>query len=155
MDGEKNPRTRVWVEELGLEVHPEGGWYRRTHESQVRLADGRATASAIEYVLGPGERSHWHRVDADELWHHYAGPALELRISRDGVTIATIALGPDILAGERPQATVPTGAWQSATNLHPTEPVLVGCTVSPAFLFEGFVLAPEGWEPGAADPRVS
>jgi uncharacterized protein len=137
----------AWIAALELEPHPEGGWFRRTYEHE-RSIDGRPLASAIYYVLGPGERSHWHRIDADELWHHYAGPALELRISVDGASIDTIALGSDVAAGERPQGVVPTGAWQSATNAHASDSTLVGCTVTPAFEFAGFELAPEGWEPG-------
>jgi predicted cupin superfamily sugar epimerase len=135
------------VEALGLEPHPEGGWYRRTYEHPMTDPSGRPLASAILYLLGPGDRSHWHRVDADELWHHHRGPPLELRLSADGSSVDAFTLGPDVVAGERPQAVVPTGVWQSASNRHPTEPVLVGCTVSPAFVFDGFELAPPGWEP--------
>ena len=142
----------AWVDELGLEPHPEGGWYRRTHESAVQLPGGRPIASAIWYVLGPGERSHWHRVDADEQWHHYAGPPLELRLSPDGQALETVRLGPDVVAGHRPQVLVPTATWQSATNADPDQPVLVGCTVTPAFEFGGFELAPDGWEPGPPGP---
>jgi predicted cupin superfamily sugar epimerase len=136
----------AWVEALGLQPHREGGWYRRTYEHR-RSEDGRSQASAIYYALGAGERSHWHRIDADEMWHHYVGPPLELQISFTGSSVDTIALGPDIGAGERPQALVPRWAWQAATNRHATDAVLVGCTVSPAFEFYGFELAPEGWEP--------
>jgi hypothetical protein len=98
--------------------------------------------------LRAGERSHWHRVDAAEVWHHYAGDPLELAISDDGTSVRTLTLGPDLRAGQRPQAVVPAGAWQAARPLGAW--VLAGCTVSPAFEFSGFELAPPGWSPGGA-----
>jgi len=133
------------IQSLGLNAHPEGGWYAETWRA-LSVDGARPAGSAIYYLLRAGEQSHWHRVDAAELWHHYAGGALELRISLDGTAAAVIRLGDDIEAGERPQAVVPAGAWQSARSLGAWS--LVGCTVSPAFDFAGFELAPEGWEPG-------
>lgn len=133
------------IRELQLEPHPEGGFYRQT----FRDGDGneRGTSTAIYYLLEKGQRSHWHRVtDAAEVWHYYAGAPLSLHISLDGKTVETIRLGPSVLAGERPQAIVPANGWQSATSLG--EFTLVGCTVSPGFTFESFVMAQPGWTPG-------
>ncbi|WP_291841509.1 cupin domain-containing protein [Maricaulis sp.] len=137
--------ARRIIETLGLQRHPEGGWYVET----LRDPDpggGRDRSTAIYYLLAGGERSHWHRVDAVETWHWHAGAALELGISEDGRSISTQQLGADLEAGERPQAIVPEGAWQTARSKGAW--TLVGCTVAPGFRFEGFELAPPGWEPG-------
>lgn len=128
---------------LDLRPHPEGGHYRETFRDQ-HAADGRAASTAIYFLLAAGERSHWHRIDAVEVWHWYAGAALALRIAGSGGT-ATIRLGPDLAAGERPQAAVPAGAWQAAESLGAW--TLVGCTVAPGFDFSGFELAPKDWAP--------
>jgi predicted cupin superfamily sugar epimerase len=103
-------------------------------------------STAIYYLLRRGERSHWHRVDAAELWHFHAGAPLRLRIAPERGPHETLSLGVDLADGERPQAVVPAGAWQSAESLG--EWTLVGCTVAPGFAFEGFEMAPPGWEPG-------
>lgn len=132
------------VRRLDLQPHPEGGWFRETWRHQP-AAGGRGAGTAIYYLLGAGEVSRWHRVDATEIWHFYAGASLTLAISEDGTASRRETLGPDILNGERPQLLVPEGAWQSARSLGAW--TLVGCTVSPAFDFAGFELAPEGWEP--------
>lgn len=133
------------VERLGLEPHPEGGMFRETWRDPGH--DGaRGAGTAIYYLLRAGETSRWHKVDAAEIWHHYAGAPLELRMSLDGTAETRHVLGPDLLADQAPQIVVPTGCWQSARSLGGW--TLVGCTVSPAFRFEGFELAPEGWEPG-------
>ncbi|MFH5923509.1 cupin domain-containing protein [Roseomonas xinghualingensis] len=132
------------IEALDLRPHPEGGHYRETWRDSP--ADGgRGAGTAILFLLAAGERSHWHRVDAAEGWHWHAGASLALRIS-DGGTPATHRLGPDLAAGESLFAMVPKGCWQAAESLGAW--TLVGCTVSPAFLFEGFEMAPPGWEPG-------
>ncbi len=123
---------------LGLEPHPEGGWYRETWREPA--------TTAIHYLLRAGERSAWHRVDATEIWHFYAGDALELTLSTDGHVVERRLLGPGIAAGQRPQIVVPAGVWQAATPLGGW--TLVGCTVAPAFEFSRFELAPAGWEPG-------
>jgi predicted cupin superfamily sugar epimerase len=133
------------IERLGLQPHPEGGWYAETWRADAPRGE-RPSGTAIYYLLAAGQRSHWHRVDAAEIWHHYAGDPLWLRVQVGDGPATTVRLGPDVAAGERPQALVPPGAWQSA------EPAgawaLVGCTVSPGFSFDGFELAPAGWEPG-------
>ena len=135
------------IERLGLRTHPEGGLYAETWRADA--ADGeRASGSAIYYLLRAGERSAWHRIDAVETWHYYAGDPLALSIAAgSGEVAATVhRLGGDVLAGERPQVVVPTGAWQAAVSLGAW--TLVGCTVSPAFRFEGFEMAAPDWQPG-------
>lgn len=127
---------------LDLKPHPEGGHFRETFRDE---GVPRGTSTAIYYLLKAGERSHWHRVDAAEVWHWYAGDALELAIAANGAT-QTQTLGPNLQAGERPQLVVPRHAWQSARPLG--RYTLVGCTVAPAFTFEGFEMAPPGWTPG-------
>src|SRR5262245_27044928 len=128
---------------LELEPHPEGGHYRQTFRDPHTVG-GRASSTAIYYLLARGERSHWHHVDAVEVWHWYAGATLLLRIAADGAP-RTVRLGPDLARGERPQAVVPTGHWQAADT--DGDWTLVGCTVAPGFEFAGFTLAPTGWEP--------
>ncbi len=142
------------IEALGLVPHPEGGWYAEVWraEAATRAApqDGRAdrgSASTIHFLLREGETSAWHRVDAAEIWAFHAGSPLELAISVDGRAVERHRLGVDVANGSRPQVVVPAGAWQSARSLGPW--TLVGCVVSPAFRFEGFELAPPGWEPSA------
>jgi predicted cupin superfamily sugar epimerase len=131
---------------LGLEPHPEGGHYRQTFRDARLLDGGRAVSTAIYFLLARGERSHWHKVDAVEAWHYYAGAPLALEIAAGPQgPIERVTLGPDLAAGERPQAIVPTGAWQAATSLG--DWTLVGCTVAPGFEFAGFELAPPGWSP--------
>ena len=137
------------IERFGLRAHPEGGWYAETWRADASAAE-RPVASAILYLLAAGERSHWHRVDAAEIWQYSAGDALELRVwVGDGTAVATNRLGPGTTSGETPQVVVPAGAWQAARPLGAW--TLVGCIVSPAFEFAGFELAPEGWEPPAAE----
>ncbi|MEO1042506.1 MAG: cupin domain-containing protein [Pseudomonadota bacterium] len=128
------------IKELELSPHPEGGWYRRTFEDPKKIG-GRPVGTAIYYLLKKGERSHWHRVDATELWHFYAGDPLLLRV---GASLH-YHLGNDFAKGEQPQAVVPAGAWQSAEPLGAW--TLVGATVCPGFQFEGFELAPPDFEP--------
>jgi predicted cupin superfamily sugar epimerase len=127
-----------------LEPHPEGGHFCETFRD-ADGPDGRARSTAIYFLLKRGERSHWHRVDAAEVWHFYAGSPLTLRTAEEGRPIEAIRLGPDFAAGERPQGAVPARHWQSAESLG--DWTLVGCTVAPGFRFEGFELAPAGWEP--------
>ena len=128
---------------LDLQPHPEGGHYRQTFCDRVQIA-GRAASTAIYFLLARGERSHWHRVDAAEGWHHYAGAPLELSMSDDGHGVRHLRLGADFGIGEQPQAVVPRHVWQAARSLGAW--TLVGCTVSPAFQFSGFELAPPDWQ---------
>jgi predicted cupin superfamily sugar epimerase len=127
------------IARLGLKPHPEGGHFVET----FRAPEG----TAIYFLLKAGERSHWHKVNADEIWHHYAGAPLELSISDDGHAVRHLRLGTDFAIGEQPQAVVPRHVWQAARSLGAW--TLVGCTVSPAFEFSGFELAPPGWAPGS------
>ena len=135
------------VDVLNLQPHPEGGMYAETWRADANTGE-RAAGTAIYFLLRAGERSHWHRVDAAEIWHFYAGDALELRTSADGRSVETARLGPDLAAGERPQLVVAPHAWQTARSLGAW--TLVGCTVSPGFEFGGFELAPPAWEPSGA-----
>ena len=129
---------------LGLEPHPEGGHFCQTFRD-TQLIDGKRPAStAIYFLLARGERSHWHRVDAAEGWHWYAGDALTLTIVEHGKK-STVTLGSDFSAGQRPQAVVPARAWQAAEG--PGDWTLVGCTVAPGFEWAGFELAPKDWTP--------
>jgi len=129
---------------LGLKPHPEGGHFRQTFRD-TQLIDGKRPAStAIYFLLALGERSHWHRVDAVEGWHWHAGAALRLMIAERGTT-NTVTLGPDLAAGQRPQAFVPFHAWQAAESLG--DWTLVGCTVAPGFEWAGFEMAPKDWTP--------
>jgi len=141
------PAARTIIEALGLRPHPEGGHYLETWCADAAAGE-RPAGTAIYYLLQRGERSHWHRVDAAEIWHHYAGDPLALSIApSSGAEAATRhVLGPDLENGQRPQLIVPAGAWQAAESLGAW--TLVGCTVSPGFSFDGFELAEAGWEPG-------
>ena len=139
----QGPTAAEIIARLGLAPHPEGGHYRETFRDP-REVDGRSVGTAIYFLLSEGERSHWHCVDAAELWHFYLGAPLELEIA-DAAGRRTVVLGPDVTAGQRPQAVVPTGAWQAARTTG--EWTLCGCTVAPGFDFAGFDLAPPGWSP--------
>jgi predicted cupin superfamily sugar epimerase len=139
---------------LDLKPHPEGGHFREIFRDVALVfppapaeegAAARAASTAIYFLLARGERSHWHRVDAVEIWHWYAGAPLKLEIAREDGRQETVTLGNALVAGERPQAVVPAHAWQAAQSLG--EWTLVGCTVAPAFDFAKFELAPKGWEP--------
>lgn len=133
------------IAKLGLEPHPEGGWYRETWRAEATPGE-RASGTAIHFLLDAGERSHWHRIDAAEIWLWHAGGPLTLSIAADASgPIRQITLGADVLAGEEPQALVPPGHWQAAAPVAGW--VLVSCLVSPGFDFAGFELAPEGWAP--------
>lgn len=132
------------IERLGLAPHPEGGWYRETWREG---GGGRGHATAIYFLLEAGQRSHWHRVDAAELWLFHAGTAAGLSIARDeNGPVETIRLGPAVAGGEQPQALVPRGWWQATETRGGW--VLVSCVVAPGFDFAGFELAPPGWAPG-------
>ena len=128
------------IARLGLKPHPEGGHFVET----FRAPEG----TAIYFLLKAGERSHWHKVNADEIWHHYAGAPLELSMSDDGRAVRHLRLGTDFAIGEQPQAVVPRHVWQAARSLGAW--TLVGCTVSPAFEFSGFELAPPDWSPSSS-----
>ena len=132
------------IDALGLQPHPEGGHYRETFRDP-RTVDGRSVGTAIYYLLGVGETSAWHRVDAAEIWHWHAGAPLVLTVSPNGHDATARHLGPDLSRNQHPQIVVPAGHWQTATSLGAW--TLVGCTVSPAFEFQGFEMAPPDWRP--------
>jgi hypothetical protein len=140
---------------LDLKPHPEGGHYRQTFRDTLtypppQAGEGgvgatRAASTAIYFLLARGERSHWHRVDAVEIWHWHAGAPLVLEIAAAPGQHDRMLLGDDLAAGERPQGIVPAHAWQAARSLG--DWTLVGCTVAPGFEFATFELAPPDWEP--------
>jgi uncharacterized protein len=128
---------------LELAPHPEGGHFREMFRDEA--GGKRAASTAIYYLLRRGERSHWHRVDAAEVWHFYGGDNLLLEIAKAGGGISRLVLGPDLAAGARPQLVVPRGSWQAAQSLGAW--TLAGCTVAPGFEFSGFEMAPKDWAP--------
>ena len=140
----QRPSAADIIARLDLTPHPEGGHYRETFRDSSCDADGRSRSTAIFFLLARGERSHWHRIDAVEIWHYHAGDALILQIADDNGA-RQIMLGPDIAAGQMPQAIVPPHAWQAARSVG--DWTLVGCTVAPGFDFARFELAPKDWEP--------
>jgi predicted cupin superfamily sugar epimerase len=133
------------IDLLGLIPHKEGGHYRETFRDNRRVEGGRAASTHIYYLLGVGEVSEWHKIDAVEVWHHYAGAPLVLTVSENGHDATSTILGPDIASGQRPAWVVPAYAWQTCTSLGAFS--LMGCTVAPGFEFEGFELAPPHWRP--------
>lgn len=138
------------ITELGLAQHPEGGWYRETWRAPA--ADGeRASATLIQFLLETGQSSHWHRVDAAEIWLWHAGNPLELRVSApESGLVATETLGPDVLADHAVQHVIEPGHWQAARpSSGECDFTLVSCVVSPGFEFSGFTLAPPDWSPDA------
>lgn len=140
------PTAAEIIARLQLTPHPEGGHFRETFRDTRCDAEGRAASTAIYFLLARGERSHWHRVDAAEVWHYYAGDTLTLQIA-DESGARTVRLGPDLAAGDVPQAIVPAYAWQAAESN--ADWTLVGCTVAPGFEFAHFELAPHDWTPGS------
>ena len=123
---------------LKLTPHPEGGHFRETFRDL-------GASTAIYYLLKAGDVSHWHRVNAAEVWHFYAGAPLVLTISPNGHDARAQHLGPNLETGQRPQIVVPAHHWQTATTLGAW--TLAGCTVAPAFDFAGFEMAPPDWRP--------
>jgi predicted cupin superfamily sugar epimerase len=138
------PTAADIIARLELKPHPEGGHFRETFRDPRLDANGRSVSTAIYFLLARGERSHWHRIDAVEVWHYYAGSPLTLEIA-DGDGRRVVTLGPDLAAGQVPQAIVPAQAWQAAESSG--DWTLVGCTVAPGFDFATFELAPKGWKP--------
>lgn len=134
------------IEQLELKPHPEGGWFRETWRAESG-PDARAGGTAIYFLLESGQRSHWHRVDATEIWLWHAGHPLTLSIAEDEAgPVRHVRLGGDVLAGEHPQGIVPAHAWQATEA--PEGWALVSCTVTPGFEFSGFALAAPEWAPG-------
>ena len=132
------------IRRLELQPHPEGGWYRETWRAPSGTGS-RPASTAIHFLLRAGERSHWHRVDADEIWLHHAGAPLRLSTADADSPVVDRTLGGDVTDDQHPQLVVPAGHWQAAASLGPW--TLVSCVVAPGFSFEGFELALPGWEP--------
>jgi len=139
--------ARAVIDRLDLAAHPEGGHFREVYRHRPD-GGGRGWMTTIYYLLAAGEASHWHRIDADEVWHFYAGAPLALSICGPDKETQASVLGTDLQGDERPVSVVPAGYWQSARSLGKWS--LVGCTVAPAFEFDGFELAPPDWAPGGA-----
>ncbi len=130
------------IAQLNLAPHPEGGYYRQTW---VAENDGRPTGTCIYFLLKAGESSHWHKVDAVEIWLFHAGAPITLSIAATDEGSATeFLLGADLGKGETPQVIVPKDHWQAARTSG--DWTLVSCTVSPGFLFDGFTLAAPGFD---------
>jgi uncharacterized protein len=145
-EGNRMPRKIIRL--LDLKPHPEGGYFRETFRDPARDARGRAVSTLIYFLLGAGQVSRWHRVDATEVWHFYAGAPLELKTSQNGEEASAHRLGHNLFAAERPQFVVPAHCWQSAMSLGAW--TLVGCTVAPGFEFAVFEVAPPHWQPASA-----
>ena len=142
------PTAQNLIAKLDLQPHPEGGWYAETWRAPA--PDGeRASSTAIHFLLEAGQSSHWHRVDAVEIWLWHAGDPLELRIAENEAgPVSSHRLGPDALGTDVLQAVVPEHAWQAAAPIDGAHGYsLVSCVVAPGFEFAGFEMAPEGWEP--------
>ncbi|MBU0555888.1 MAG: cupin domain-containing protein [Alphaproteobacteria bacterium] len=143
--------ARALIDRLALQPHPEGGWYRETWRADAAPGE-RAGATAIHFLLEQGQRSHWHKVDASEVWLWHAGSALTLSTApHDAGAVTTVRLGGDVLAGEVPQHVIAPHHWQAAEADRGW--ALVSCIVAPGFDFAGFVLAPTDWAPG--DPPTA
>ena len=143
--------AKALIEELRLSPHPEGGWFRETWRAPA-VEGARAAATVIYFLLESHQRSHWHKVDATEIWLWQAGDPLLLSLSSgDAGPVREVKLGADVIAGDAPQVIVEPDEWQAATPLPGREGYsLVSCIVSPAFEFAGFTLAEPDWHPGRA-----
>jgi uncharacterized protein len=130
------------IAHLGLAPHPEGGWYRQTWAGD---GAGRPSGTCIHFLLKAGERSHWHRVDATEIWLYHAGAPIILSLAADDAGPARDhVLGPGLAKGESPQIIVAAHHWQAAATTG--DWTLVSCTVTPGFTFDGFTLAPPDFD---------
>jgi len=142
--------AKYWIEKLGLEPHPEGGYFRQTYRSEIAIArealpagftGARAASTAIYFLLEGKNFSAFHRLRSDEVWHFYAGEALMVHVINPAGTYSAIRLGRDLDAGEIPQAVVPAGCWFASHVVGWKSFAVVGCTVAPGFDFEDFEMA--------------
>ena len=138
------------IQLLDLKPHPEGGHFKETWRDSRTVDHGRSASTLIYYLLDTGQASEWHRLDACEVWHWYAGAPMVITLSANGHDAESHFLGPDFAARQRPQLVVPRGHWQTATSLGAWS--LVGCTVAPGFDFAGFEVAPPDWRPTPRKP---
>jgi len=146
----QDERASELIEHLGLAPHPEGGWFRETWRAEAPEGE-RAGGTAIHFLLEAGQRSHWHTVDAAEIWLWHAGDPLLLSLAQsEAGPVREVRLGPNVLAGEQVQQVVAPGEWQAAAGVSGGAAgyTLVSCIVVPGFDFAGFTLAPDGWAPG-------
>lgn len=142
-DSASNPAhdsARDLIAQLDLQPHPEGGWYKETYRADAKVGD-RAVATGIYFLLTSDNVSNFHRIDADEMWHFYAGDPLTVHMIDDAGEYSTLSIGPNSGAGQVFQAVVPAGVWFGSSVDRPDGYALVGCTVSPGFDFAGFELA--------------
>ncbi|RJQ58822.1 MAG: cupin domain-containing protein [Stygiobacter sp.] len=143
-------KAKIIAEKLGLLPHPEGGYFKEIYRAEEkigkpelpeRFSGDRNFSTSIYFMLSGNDKSHFHRIKSDEIWHFYSGTALLLhQIDTDG-NYSSIKIGNDILAGETPQAIIPHGNWFAAEVDDKNSYALVGCTVSPGFDFSDFELA--------------
>ncbi|UZW53619.1 cupin domain-containing protein [Sphingobium sp. JS3065] len=145
MSGYDETGAKALIRSLDLAPHPEGGWYRECWRAKAEAGE-RAAGTTIYFLLEAHQRSHWHRVDADEHWFWHAGAPMTLSIAAEGGPVREWLLGGDVLAGQQPQLLVPSHHWQAARPVDGW--TLVSCVVIPGFEFSGFALAPDGWSPG-------
>jgi hypothetical protein len=150
IDAAEQPSAEAIIHLLDLQPHPEGGFYRETFRDAPGRS-GRAASTLIYFLLLAGQISAWHRIDATEAWHYYAGAPLRLCLWTSGAKLTRDVLGNDLQAGQRPQLVVPAGHWQMAESLAVAAGgwSLVGCSVAPGFEFSRFELAKPGWQPDA------
>ncbi|MXO66966.1 cupin domain-containing protein [Altericroceibacterium endophyticum] len=142
--------AQALIEKLDLKPHPEGGWFKETWRDAAE-AGVRSRATCIHFLLQAGQRSHWHTVDASEIWLYHSGDPLKLSLAEsDAGPIRDVELSADVLRGGQPHHVIKPHEWQAAEPMPgPHGYTLVSCIVAPAFEFEGFTLADTGWEPGA------
>jgi predicted cupin superfamily sugar epimerase len=143
--GVANISAEEVVASLQLIPHPEGGFYRETFRAPSVTVGGRGAVTAIYFLLPRGVVSHWHKVDAVEIWLWHAGAPLMLEGAPLSGPVAAVRLGPGLGAGEELQHSIPADEWQRAWSLG--DWTLVSCIVAPAFDFAGFEMAPPGWHP--------
>lgn len=139
--------TKEVVEQLGLQPHPEGGFYNETYRSTTAFERGnvfpaaRNHSTAIYYLLEDNDFSTYHRIKSDELWHHYFGESFVISVIHEDGRFEEIVLGKNLHQGEKPQAMVPAGAWFASELKTKAGFGLVGCTVAPGFDFQDFEIA--------------
>ncbi|MDD3798757.1 MAG: cupin domain-containing protein [Novosphingobium sp.] len=142
--------ARTLIARLELAPHPEGGWFRETWRAPCGAGE-RAASTAILFLLEAHQRSHWHRVDADEIWLWHGGDPLRLSTApHEASPVASTILGSGLSSGHALQHVVPAGHWQAADPAPGGRAgyALVSCMVAPGFDFAGFTLAEPGWAPG-------
>lgn len=149
MELNQKATQNVLIKKLGLQPHPEGGFYKETYRSQAEIPqhalDGypgsRNCCTGIYFLLTAGNFSAFHKIRQDEMWHHYQGGAVEVHVIEPDGNYTLHKLGKDMGQDEAPQLVVPGGCWFASRVANGAEYALTGCTVAPGFDFEDFVLA--------------